>query len=41
MFMPEAAGEYGDNQQIFLEAIREIELEQDKTIAHEMVQLYR
>jgi putative Flp pilus-assembly TadE/G-like protein len=30
-----------DNQNIFLEVIREIEVEQDKAIAHEIVQLYR
>jgi Flp pilus assembly protein TadG len=41
MFLTEAAGEYGDNQQIFLEYIRSIEMENDETYAHEIVQLYR
>jgi hypothetical protein len=30
-----------DNQNIFLEVIREIDVDQDKAIAHEIVQLYR
>jgi hypothetical protein len=30
-----------DNQNIFLEVIREIEMDKDKAIAHEIVQLYR
>ncbi len=41
MFMTEAAGAYGDQQELFLEVIREIDLGQDDAIAHEIVQLYR
>jgi hypothetical protein len=42
--VPEAPGmdaKFFDNQNIFLEVIREIDLNQDKAIAHEIVQLYR
>ena len=44
MFMTEAAGSYGDppaQQELFLEVIRSIDLDQDKAVAHEIVQLYR
>ncbi len=41
MFMTEAAGQYGDQQELFLEVIREIDLGQDDAVAHEIVQLYR
>jgi hypothetical protein len=40
MFMTEPAG-YVDNQDIFLEVIREIDMNLDETYAHDIVQLYR
>ncbi len=44
MFLTEAAGAYGDppdQQELFFEVIREVDMEQDDAIAHEIVQLYR
>jgi hypothetical protein len=33
--------DFYDNQNIFLEVIRKIDMDKDKAIAHEIVQLYR
>jgi hypothetical protein len=43
MFLTEAAGAYSPSEQdqIFLEVIREMEMDNDETYAHEIVQLYR
>ena len=41
LFLTEAAGQYGDQAEIFLEVIREIEMDNDETYAHDIVQLYR
>jgi len=41
LFLTEAAGQYGDQTEIFLEVIREMDVENDETYAHDIVQLYR
>ena len=43
MFITEAVGYYvgGDDNDLFLEFIREIDIKNDQTYAHEIVQLYR
>jgi hypothetical protein len=41
LFLTEAAGQYGDQAEIFLEVIREMDVENDQTYAHDLVQLYR
>jgi hypothetical protein len=38
---PGMSNTFFDNQNIFLEVIRQIDVNQDKAIAHEIVQLYR
>jgi Flp pilus assembly protein TadG len=40
MFLTEPAG-YVDNQDLFLEVIRTVDIDQDKAVAHKIVQLYR
>jgi hypothetical protein len=43
MFLTQAVGYYvgGDDNDLFLEFIREVDWDNDQTIAHEIVQLYR
>ncbi|HXV25144.1 MAG TPA: pilus assembly protein TadG-related protein [Alphaproteobacteria bacterium] len=41
LFLTEAAGQYGDQAEIFLEVIRELDVENDEVYAHDIVQLYR
>ena len=41
MFLTEAAGQYGDQAEMFFEVIREMDMDNDETYAHEIVQLYR
>lgn len=41
LFLTEAAGQYGDQAEIFLEVIRDLDMENDEVYAHDIVQLYR
>jgi hypothetical protein len=41
LFLTEAAGQYGDQTEMFFEVIREMDMENDQTYAHDIVQLYR
>jgi hypothetical protein len=41
LFLTEAAGQYGDQAEIFLEVIRDLDIENDVTYPHDLVQLYR